>query len=180
MQKKPVSINLYQKNKRSFLDKFIDWALSVGRIVIILTEIIALSAFLYRFSLDRQLVDLHDTIKVQQAILDSQKTQEKLYRSIQAKLAVAAQTQKQAQTMSQLLLDTKNGAINDFLIRTITVSESSIRIEAHVLSVSSLADFITKLKTIKQVASVSLDKIENKTANGIITVTITATLKKTK
>lgn len=180
MQKKPASINLYQKNRKSFLDKFIDWALSIGRIVIILTEIIALSAFLYRFSLDRQLVDLHDTIKVQQAILDSQKPQETLYRSIQAKLALAAKTQNQAQSTTQLLLDTKNSATNDFLIKTIAVSQEAIRIDANVLSVSSLATFITKLKTFEQVSSVSLDKIENKTANGIITVTITATLKKTK
>ena len=52
MENSPASINLVKKNEKSSVDKFINWTLSIGRLIVIITEIIAISAFLYRFSLD--------------------------------------------------------------------------------------------------------------------------------
>ena len=63
------SINLFKDKNKNFFDLFIKWALSIGRVVVIATEAIALSAFLYRFSLDQQLIDLNDKIVQKQALV---------------------------------------------------------------------------------------------------------------
>ena len=88
MQKKPISINLL-KQQTSLVDRFIDWALTIGRLLVILTEIVALSAFIYRFSLDRQLIDLHSKITQEQAIANYLNNNEKKYRNLQDRLAIA-------------------------------------------------------------------------------------------
>ena len=59
----PISINLVKSRKPHFLDRFITWALNAGRLLVIITETVALSAFLFRFGLDREIVDLNDKIK---------------------------------------------------------------------------------------------------------------------
>src|SRR3989344_9329514 len=81
------SINLYKGKSRNFIDRFILWTLSAGRLIIILTEILALSAFLYRFSLDRNLIDLNDKIKNEEIILNYLKKNEENFRSIQDRLS---------------------------------------------------------------------------------------------
>src|SRR3989344_1080687 len=90
MSKKHLSINLLKAKEISFLDKFLNWALTVGRLVVIATELIALFAFIYRFSLDRQLIDLHSKIKQEEAIVNSLKESEQSYRNLQDRLAAAA------------------------------------------------------------------------------------------
>ena len=45
-----------------FLGRFLEWALSYGRYIIIGTQIIVLLAFFSRFKLDQELSDLHERI----------------------------------------------------------------------------------------------------------------------
>jgi hypothetical protein len=59
----------------------------------------------------------------------------------------------------------------------ISLTETAIRIETNVSSVLPLSYFINSLKTYKEVQAISIDKIENKTANAVITVSISVTLK---
>ncbi|MDE2025485.1 MAG: hypothetical protein KGJ07_03255, partial [Patescibacteria group bacterium] len=78
-----TTINLVRGRRPRVLDQFVGWALTIGRVVVILTELIALGAFLYRFGLDRQLVDLHDKIAQEQSIVDLLKQNENSYRNLQ-------------------------------------------------------------------------------------------------
>src|SRR3989344_5628076 len=89
-KKKSASINLLKSSRNEIFEKFIDWALTIGRLLVIITEIIALSAFIYRFGLDRQLIDLHGTIKSQQAVVSFYKKQEETYRNLQDRLKIAS------------------------------------------------------------------------------------------
>jgi hypothetical protein len=52
MAKDQISINLLDNKGKSFTEQFLDWALAIGRLLIIVTETVALAAFLYRFSID--------------------------------------------------------------------------------------------------------------------------------
>ena len=63
MAEQVPTINLLPNQGENLTTKFFNWALSIGRLLIILTEMVALATFLYRFGLDAQIVDLHDKIK---------------------------------------------------------------------------------------------------------------------
>lgn len=180
MGKKLPSVNLVKTGQNLLFERFINWALTIGRAVVILTELIALMAFLYRFSLDQQLIDLHSKIKQEQAIVAYLKDSEDTYRNLQERLNVAAKQSKEAhmklKTFNDIIGFTPPGiSFNDF-----TFSANRIKITANVESVISLDQFIESLKKYPNVDSVSLDKIENKPSNGIIVVTISVALKQLK
>src|SRR3972149_11726382 len=84
-----ASINLI-KSKVNIFDEILKWALTVGRLLVILTELTAFSAFIYRFTLDRTLIDLHEKINQEQAIVASLKDREAIYRNLQGIITDAA------------------------------------------------------------------------------------------
>lgn len=176
MQKKSPSINLVKK-KVDYIDEFIKWALSIGRLVVILTEIVALITFLFRFSLDQKLIDLHSKIKQEQAIISYLKDQEATYRNLQDRLAVAASISKGSQNTVKIYSNIRKNAPNDVNIDNLSIFQEGIRIQATFRSVSSLSKFVNFLKNYDQIGTVSVDKIENKSSNATIVVQLTALLK---
>ncbi len=169
-----ASINLVKNRGSTFFDKFIRWALTVGRTLVILTEVIALSAFLYRFSLDREIIDLHGKIKQKQLILGFAKENEETYRNVQDRLTLIETQNTKAGVVPKMLQDVISLAPSDFLVRSITVSETQIRLEATARNIQSITTFIQGLKNYPSVQAVSLDKIENKTSSGTINISISA------
>lgn len=171
------SINLLKKERKPILDTFLHWALTIGRLVVMLTEIIALTTFLYRFSLDRQIVDLHDKIKQKQTIVSLLKSDENTYRNLQNRLALITKFQDSSSETVQLLQNITSLTPQDIIINTLTVSDKDIKITANTRTLSSLTSFIKDLKSYKKVNSISLDMIENKISLASIGVSLTITLK---
>lgn len=171
------SINLLKKQEKRFIDKFIRWALTVGRLLVIVTETVALSAFLYRFSLDRQLVDLHDEIEQKQAIVKLLKKNEDKYRNFQERLATIAQVTSKTEQIINYYTQLLSFIPQDLILHNVTVSHGSLKIDATALSVEGLRSFIKSLRDHPSTASVSLDKIEHRTSQAAIVVGITANVR---
>lgn len=177
MAKKSPSINLL-KDQGSLVDRFVNWSLSVGRVVVIVTEVIALLAFLYRFSLDRQLIDIHSKIRQEQAVLGYLKENENTYRNLQNRITLSAKFTKEGKEKIQTLKDLVTFAQNSVSFNNITIQEDKIRIDANGSSVNSVSDFVKRLKEYQKVSTVIIDKIENRPSAASINVSITAVLKK--
>ncbi|MBM3283240.1 PilN domain-containing protein [Candidatus Gottesmanbacteria bacterium] len=88
-RKKGININLLIKEDfgQSFSEQFLSWALTYGRYIIIITQIIVLSVFFARFTLDRDHTDLKEAVSQKQAIVESVADLEKEIRRIQGKLS---------------------------------------------------------------------------------------------
>ncbi|MBI4080425.1 MAG: hypothetical protein HY430_01490 [Candidatus Levybacteria bacterium] len=177
MVKKNNSINLLRGQEKGFLDKFLDWALSAGRAILIVTEIIALSAFLYRFSLDRELVDLNEKIKNERRLVELLRPDEEKFRALQARLALIKNLDARSEILPQVFDDVHTLARDKITINSIVVSEEAIKIDASTKSVRLLSAFLNDLKQNQYVNSVSLDVIENRTSVATYYVGITVTLK---
>jgi len=176
MAKFSASINLLG-NKNRILDLIVSWALTIGRALVIIVELVALGAFLYRFSLDNQLQDLRTKIKQEQAIVVYQKGNESKYRNLQDRLALISSVSKDSAKNLKIFKDIVALAPNGLTFKILDLTEEKAQLEASVNSVIALSGFIDKLKAYPLVDSVSLDKIQNDTANATITVGITAILK---
>lgn len=174
------AINLFKSRKKNFLDRFIKWALTIGRIVVILTEGIALAAFLYRFSLDQQLIDLNDKIVQKQAIVKLLKNNEDIFRNLQDRLTTAKKLTQGGKDITVLTNSILTFSSSDFTINNFFLSGDQIKIDANAQSVSSLTSFVNTLKGNSKIASVSIDKIENRITSGTIIVGISATVKTDK
>jgi len=177
MAKQSASINLLKTDTERPLDQVINWTLTIGRILIISVELIALLAFIYRFVLDKQLMDLRSAIKQEQAIIISEQQNEAKYRNLQDRLAVASTFSELGEQSIKAVKDVINFAPQGLTFTNVTYSGNKIKIEANVNSVSSLSLFINSLKTYPLTDTVSIDKIENKITNAIIMVNISMSLK---
>jgi len=71
-----------------FSKKLTTWIISVGRVVIIVTELIAFSVFIGRIKLDRELTDLTDALENQLVILENAKEFEEDFRDLQERLKI--------------------------------------------------------------------------------------------
>ncbi len=85
--KKEVSLLPDSENSASIISRTIRWLTTVGRVVIIFTELIVVSAFLSRFWLDRKNSDLSEVVRQQKAILKSTQDFEKELALVQKKIA---------------------------------------------------------------------------------------------
>lgn len=179
MQKREPSINLVKK-KIDYFDEFIKWSLSIGRLVVILTEAVALITFIYRFSLDRQLIDLHSKILQETTIVESLKDQEEIYRNLQDRVALAQTVSKESGERVKVYSDIQKNIPQDAIFNNLSVFEEGARINATFKSVLGISRFVDFLKNYEKIESVSIDKIENKSSSASILVGITVIFKDTK
>lgn len=176
MQKMP-SINLVKGRSGTYIDRFMNWALSVGRLVVILTETIALAIFLTRFSYDRQISDLHTSIKRNQAVIQAYGEQEAKYRNLQDRIAAIAKLQNQGSTLVASLKDIILNEPNGVSIEQIAMEPDAIKVEGTFRSPTALGDFVKMLQENPAIASISLERVEDKTTSAVIFASITAKVK---
>lgn len=178
MAKEIVSVNLLDNKEKSIGDRFLYWAMYVGRLLIILTEAVALFVFGSRFSLDRTLVDLHDEIKSNQMIVDAFREREQTYRRVQQQLAVA--NKAEAPTQKNILLFTDIVKLTNYAgitLANVSINANKVEIAVEATSSQGLALFVEKLKTNPAIASVAVEKIENRRVSSLIVVLLSATRK---
>lgn len=167
-------INLIKDSGGSFFDRFTDWALTIGRLLVILTEIVALSSFIYRFTLDRQLIDLHSKIKQEQAVVSLLKNNEETYRNLQDRLKMVSDSYDSRDNKAGMLEDIVGFAPKGMVFNDISITEGSISVDANFAFVSSLREFVNSLKSYEGIKNVSIDRIENRLSNAQIAATIRA------
>lgn len=171
-----ASVNLV-KTKENTYDNIVHWALTIGRVLIIVTELVAFSAFIYRFSLDRTIVDLHSKIKQEKTVLDNLKTQEETYRNLQERIAliqkITVEGNAKVETLKDIIALTPQGiTFNSF-----SLQPGQLDIDSNIESVSSLNTFIKSLKSYSKISSVSITNITNKADGSGINVFITVIFK---
>ncbi len=172
-------INLLPNHGDTMLVQFLNWALTIGRLLIILVETLALSVFIYRFSLDMQTQDLKDKIKIQRAIVQSFKSQEDVFRNLQSRLTLVKTYDIQSTNSPSMLSEIIDKGRGHITFRKIYISNDVIRIEAQAPTVAPLTEFVNSLKKYPPVTGVNIDKVENKMSSAEVVVGISAYLTKT-
>lgn len=156
---KSIKVNLVPKDpfSQSPLGRFLNWALSVGRYIVVFTEMVVILTFLSRFTLDRQLTDLNDSILKKQAFLNSYTELESKVRVIQKKAQFVQKIQNNPQIETIDFL-TQN-LPPDIIFEEISTKSDRFVLTARAFSQSSLSSFITQIKQNPSFHDVRLDKI---------------------
>lgn len=158
---KTLSINLLPGREPTFGEKFITWSLTFGRYIIIGTEIIVLLAFLSRFKLDRDLIDLNDQVKEKQKVLASLKPIEENVNQLQARLGEIKKVDS-SQGKGILALPTLASLTPEGITyKTISVLADKITIIGFAKETADIALFTTKLKeaTLFKKDSITLESV---------------------
>ncbi len=188
--KKEVSLLPESENPNSFSARLTKWLTNVGRVVIIVTELLVVTAFISRFWLDRRNADLSEVIRQQQAILATTKDFEKEYSFLQQKLKIIkdfyANQPDYSQKIDSLIQSTPEDIIYDnmSMFRDKTSNKIMANVALTAYTEASIVDFITNLTLNPDIESVDLNQIdkrsrENKYSISISLVFKTAVAKKT-
>lgn len=176
MQNNLPSINLAGNKQTPFFDRFMNWALTVGRFIIILTEVVAVLAFAYRFSLDEKLDELHSAIKQKQKIVSLLKKDEDTYRNLQERISLTSTFSEKSIKTNKIIRNILNLIPADVKANDLALDQNKINISANVNSVTSLTNFINSLKSYPGIKAINIDNIESKPSIGL-SVNITAIFK---
>lgn len=176
MQKRLPAINLLKKETKLF-DKITFWALSIGRVVVIATEFIALGAFLYRFSLDKQVIDLRDQNKNKETVIKIFEKNEQTYRDIQARLQLVSSLISPSFDKVSVLNDIEKLIPPGVLITSFQESKNSIILTGNAQTVFALATFVNALKVYPHTQDISLDRLDDHPASAALSISLSVTLK---
>lgn len=184
--KKEISLLPDQENNSSLVSKVLRYSTTVGRVVIIFTELIVISAFISRFWLDRKNSDLSEVIRQQTAILQSTQEFEKEYTQLQQKLAVIKKYYSQQPQYKSNLTSLVESTPPDIIYNNLTMSknkdthgiESSITVIAY--QEDSIVNFLTNLIVNPDIKSISLDSIEKKSKDNKYSINIKVEFKTSK
>ena len=163
MSAKPVvfKINLVPKDPffQSPLGRTLKWALSVGRYIVIFTELVVIISFATRFSLDRQVTDLNDAIVQKESIIDSYGDLEDNVRLAQQKIENYQQVSQQA-TVIDIFPKLTELTPTDVRLESLVIRGASINLEGVTRSQSALKILITNLQLSQGIYNLTVDKIE--------------------
>lgn len=132
--------------KTSF-GRFLKWVLTVGRWIVIVTELVVVLAFLSRFKFDRDLTDLNEKAKQQQAIITASAQFETEFRLLQKRLATIKELRGTLSEPESVIGELSGLIPPDVLLDDITVSKNQINLTAVALSENGLAVFLNNLKS---------------------------------
>ena len=103
-EKKSIELLPEEKfEEYSLPKKLTTWIINIGRVIIIVTELIAFSVFVGRIKLDRELTDLTEALENQLVILDNAQEFETNFRDTQTRLTIIKEL-KQRQAPSTKIL----------------------------------------------------------------------------
>jgi len=138
--------------------KILKWSLSIGRHIIIFTEFIVILAFLSRFKLDRDLTDLGEKIKQQQAIVTSWGSFEKEFRLLSKRLQLIEEL-KTSVPPGEILNELGSLTPIDVVITDLNISSKQLTLDANTLSEGSLGVFLRNLKNSSKFKNVNLTQV---------------------
>lgn len=144
------------------LGQFLKWALTIGRYIVIGTELIVILAFLSRFKLDRDLTNLNEDIKAKLVVVESFQDLEEKTRALQVQLQGIKQFTKEGLETDRLLsfID-QNMPLNMFLEDLTLNKESGLQLEGVALSEVDLATFLNRLEESQLFERISLESISH-------------------
>lgn len=82
-----VNLLIHRGEEEKLYSKLLKWALSSGRFIVILVEMITIGAFVYRYKLDADLADLTEQINAKARYVSSLSEDEKLIKHTQFQLS---------------------------------------------------------------------------------------------
>lgn len=153
----------------STIGRILKWAMGTFRIIVIVTEMIVMGAFLSRFWLDAQNSDLSESISIKSAQISAQSAFEKQFRDVQKKLSIVKTIDAKNQPSSRINL-VASKVPQDITLTAISFGEDSGEVKGSATSEISIAQFLSNLKAEKTFKSVELGPISTSENDASVTL----------
>lgn len=157
------SVNLYPEDPfyDSIIGKTLKWSVTIGRHIVIFTEVVVIVSFLSRFILDRQLSDLNREILGKQAIVESYGTLEEDFRELQQKsndIQSILNQQGKYTVLEELSSLTPPGEVR---YEQVSLANDRLGLEGVALSNRSLSQLVDGLRNSATFQNVSINNVQS-------------------
>lgn len=182
---KHKSVNLLPKDsfESSTLGVILEWALVFGKWSVIITQLLVMGAFLWRFGLDRRLTNLKREVQQEVAVINSYAQLENDFRLLQKRISYAESTIKRQSEVTGLVELAQSLTPPDVWYERMTISPTSISITAYSASLNGFSRYLSALQQQPQFVTVNVSSIEDggaKSAELSFNVTLTYAQEKGK
>ena len=156
-----ININLIPRDPffGTVIGRALKWTLSVGRYIVIFTELVVIMSFASRFTLDRQVTDLNEAINQKQMVLQSYGSLESEFRVIQKKLENISQLQTSNNLVEIFPRLTKIMPIQ-VRLNELTVNQTNVIMSGTVPNQEILQKFMNNIQLSPDFANISVGKID--------------------
>lgn len=163
---KNKAINLLPQEEfdASTTGRVLKWATGTFRVIVIVTEMVVMSAFLSRFWLDAQNSDLNNAIKIKSSQIQAQSGLENQFRTIQSKLSIFNQIAT-SNNDSKLLDEVITKVPSMITLSKVSINPESIDVRGTAISDVAIEQFINNLQS-KSFKSVELNQLSTSTDNS--------------
>jgi Tfp pilus assembly protein PilN len=138
------------------------WILTVGRYIVIFTELIVIAGFITRVVLDRNLSSVNEVLVEQKAILASYQPVENRFRRVHQQLDSYSQMDADRLDVSKLLDDLIQTIPTNMQFESLTIDKNreAMDVTAVVLSPASFSVFLSKLQAMPELDDLILESVE--------------------
>lgn len=174
-------INLLPRDSFEFsaLGKILKWALTSGRVLVILTEFVVILAFGSRFYFDKKLNDLIEGIGQKQAVVESYADIENKIRDLLSRQVIVDKYLKENLGISGIINQIKRLTPVDVSFTEISVDNKGFLLSGTAGSEGGLANLLAGINTIKNVTGVNVGEIDFDQRQGFINFKISVVVNKT-
>lgn len=157
-------INLLQQEKKiiALSGKLVYFALYYLRYIVIMTQIVVIGVFFYRFTVDQRVIDLRESINQKQEII-----------KVAQPLIKEAKTMHAKTTVIKSLLDKQKGFTDKFdsilsvipqtiTLHTLTIAETTIDLKGDATDVTIIRALYERLKKNRQFKNIVINQITKK------------------
>jgi hypothetical protein len=155
------SINLLFKEgfENTASGRVLTWAVSAGRAIVILTEVIVIIAFLSRFWLDRKLTNLNDANDKKKAQVELSLSFENDFRGVQSRLAAYKALNSINFKASGFVDEMGKYLPEDIVLTSIEVTEDNVEVKGKAFTDQGLAIFLKGMNSSDKYTNVGLADI---------------------
>lgn len=171
-KKQEQEINLLPQKgfQTSTAGRILAWILSTFRIIVIVTEIIVMIAFLSRFWFDAQNTDLNEKIEQKQAVLIASQDFERRFEDLQKRLVVYTKLTSDQDQKLEVVKTVGNSIPSDVILRKIVVEKNSLELTALTSNEKSIQQVIVNLGTSQNLKNVGLSGLKSDPENPTILI----------
>jgi Tfp pilus assembly protein PilN len=158
-------INLLPKREQTSIDKITYFALHYLRYILVITQLVAIGVFFYRFKVDQDIVDLKDTLTQKKAIVDNTQELLKSVKDIDTKIKNVKGLYTKQDHIEKEYLYVIAKVPPDIKVQTVSVDPDGIKFSGEALAIETVRLFYEQIREEKLFKLVNLSNI-NKSETG--------------
>lgn len=154
------NINLFPPPEQTLLDRLIFFSFHYLRYILVITQLVVLSVFTYRFAVDQDIVDLKDSLKQKQEIITVSSPLLQQVVSTDKKTTIIKSLIKDQSSFSQMLAYYLERFPQDITAQKLSVAPNEIDLQGTAKQISTLQNFYNRLKKENRFKQIELKNVQ--------------------